>query len=127
HAAVSLSGSAVTGASDNRGRFTISGVLPGQYPVEVRTPSLDSVVAVHQTSLTVTDAAASVELRVPSGQQVAATLCGPTAGTREGATGMVLVRAHRADSSATLSIDHLKVVADRTVDSMVRRRLLVRY
>jgi len=118
---VSLAGSSLTGTSDNRGRFTISGVLPGQYSVEVRTPSLDSVVAVHQSSLTVTGAAAPVELRVPSGQQVAATLCGPTAGTREGATGMVLGRAHRADSSASRAVDHLKVVAEWTVDSTVRR------
>ena len=51
---------------------------PGQYTVEVRTPSLDSVVAVHQSALTVLDADARVELRVPSAAQVAATLCGPT-------------------------------------------------
>ena len=78
-ARVALVGTGLTAAADERGRFTIAGVLPGQYTVEVRTPSLDSVSAVHQSPLTFIDAAKGFELRVPNGQQVGALMCGKAA------------------------------------------------
>jgi hypothetical protein len=75
-ARVSLSGTALAGITDARGRFDIRGVLPGEYTVEVRTPSLDSVSAVHQSPLMFIDGTKPVELRIPNGQQVGALLCG---------------------------------------------------
>jgi hypothetical protein len=63
-ARVSLAGTALAGTTDGRGRFTMPGVLPGQYTVEVRTAPLDSGVAVQRSPLTVTDGAAPIELRI---------------------------------------------------------------
>ena len=74
-ARVTLVGTSLSGTADARGRFAIPGVLPGQYTLEVRTPSLDSVSAVHQSPLTFVDAATALQLRVPNGQQVGALLC----------------------------------------------------
>ena len=86
-ARVSLRGTAQNGVTDSEGRFSISGVLPGEYAIEVRTASLDAVGAVHQSALTFTDGLAPLTIRVPVAQQVAATLCGPR---RESQDGIVL-------------------------------------
>ncbi len=74
-ARVSLDGTALLDTTDERGTFQIAGVLSGEYALQVRTPSLDSASAVHQTTLTFADAAVSHEIRVPSAQQVAASTC----------------------------------------------------
>ena len=55
-ARVAIAGTSLAGTADDRGRFTIAGVLPGQYTVEIHTASLDSVSAVHQSPLTFIDA-----------------------------------------------------------------------
>jgi hypothetical protein len=73
---VLLRGTQLEGTTDGRGRFTISGVLPGEYTVDVRTPSLDSANAVHQSSVVVTDASTSVQIRAPTAAQIQASLCG---------------------------------------------------
>ncbi len=86
-ARVSLRGTLLGGVTDSDGRFAISGVLPGEYAVEVRTASLDAVGAVHQSTLTFTDGLTPPTIRVPVAQQVAATLCGPR---RESQDGIVL-------------------------------------
>jgi len=62
--------------TDPGGRFTVPDVLPGRYTVDVRTPSLDSVNVVHEVPLTVIHADSAVRLRVPTGGQVLAALCG---------------------------------------------------
>jgi hypothetical protein len=71
-----LMGTAVVGATDGRGRFALPGVLLGEYTMEVRTPSLDSVNAVQQVPITFTDSSASIELRIPSGPQLLSNVCG---------------------------------------------------
>ena len=73
---VTLAGGHHEAITDDRGRFTIPSVLPGAYSTEVRTPALDSINAVHTLEIGVADSAASVEIRVPTPQQVQATLCG---------------------------------------------------
>jgi hypothetical protein len=75
-AKVSLRGTQLEGTTDDRGRFTINGVLPGEYSVDVRTPSLDSANAVHQSSIVVTDASAPVRIRAPNAAQIQTVLCG---------------------------------------------------
>ena len=75
-ATVSLRGTHLDGVTDANGRFTISGVLPGEYTVDLRTPSLDSANAVHQATLVVTDGVAPAQLRAPTAAQVQSTLCG---------------------------------------------------
>lgn len=74
-------------SADARGRFTIPGVLPGQYTLGVRTASLDSLSTIHQAPITFLRADTPIELRVPTGAQVAAALCGNRA---LGASGMIV-------------------------------------
>lgn len=62
--------------SDARGRFVLSGALPGRYMVSVRTLALDSLHVVHQVPFAVTDARSSIEIRLPSTAHVIAALCG---------------------------------------------------
>jgi hypothetical protein len=76
NAKVSLHGSQLEGVSDANGRFTINGVLPGEYTVDVRTPSLDSANAVHQSTVVVTDANTHIQVRAPTAAQVQALVCG---------------------------------------------------
>jgi hypothetical protein len=76
NARVGLAGTDLEGKTDNRGRVSIAGVLPGQYTVEVRTASLDSVNAVHQSQVTFLDAETSLQIKVPTAQQIGALLCG---------------------------------------------------
>lgn len=63
-ARVALLGTALEATSDPRGRFTIPGVLPGQYTVQVRTSSLDSINAVHSSVISFADATTPIEARV---------------------------------------------------------------
>ncbi|HTE43997.1 MAG TPA: carboxypeptidase regulatory-like domain-containing protein, partial [Gemmatimonadaceae bacterium] len=108
-ARLSLSGTQLAATADARGRFAITGVLPGQYTMEVHTPSLDSVSAVHESPLTFTDATIPIELRVPNGQQVGSMLCGKA---RLEPPGMIVGRVGlRGDSIAPRN---LKVVAEWT-------------
>ena len=122
HARVGLSGTGLDTVADDRGRFTINGVLPGQYTVEVRTPALDSLHAIHQSSITFASGATPVEIRVPSAAQVAATVCGPAA--QSGGAGILIGRVRlRGDSSASV-VRGARVIAEwysRTDTTRVRR------
>jgi hypothetical protein len=73
---VALVGTGLQAVAEPGGRFTITGVLPGEYTVEVRTLSLDSVNAVSRSTVTFTDSATQVQLRVPTAQQIATRACG---------------------------------------------------
>jgi hypothetical protein len=75
-ARLALAGTNVSAVADAAGRFTMQNVLPGAYTLTVHTPSLDSVTAVSQSVLEVTDARLDLSVRVPTGQQIAASLCG---------------------------------------------------
>ena len=84
NARVDLAGTDLQARTDARGRFAISGVMPGNYSVHVRTPSLDSVNTVNESALVFTDSAATVEIRVPTGSQITANLCGRGSGAASG-------------------------------------------
>jgi hypothetical protein len=112
-ARVAIAGTALAAAADSRGRFTIAGVLPGEYTVEVRTPSLDSVSAVHQSPLAFIDSTKTVELRVPNGQQVGAMLCG---NRRLDPAGIVL--GHVSVRGDSLPPRNVKVAAEWTEVSL---------
>ncbi len=74
---VTIAGTQLTTTADGRGRFKLAGALPGQYTLDVRTPSLDSVGVSYPVPLTLTDSASGViEVRVPSASQVVAAFCG---------------------------------------------------
>jgi hypothetical protein len=83
-ARVALQGTELEGVTDSHGRFTIQGVLPGEYTIELRTPSLDSLNAVFQSAVVFTDEASPVQLRAPTAQQVETRVCGSRAGDYSG-------------------------------------------
>ncbi|HSQ31314.1 MAG TPA: carboxypeptidase-like regulatory domain-containing protein [Gemmatimonadaceae bacterium] len=64
-ARVRLVGTAYEATTNSRGRFTIPGVLPGRYEVEVHTPALDSLSTSRRWPLSLADAEDRLELRVP--------------------------------------------------------------
>jgi len=100
-ASVRLMGTGLEATSDARGRFTIPGVVPGRYQIEVRTPSLDSANTSRTWPLSFTDADARIDLRVPNGQQLAATICGAGRGPLAPGSGIVVGRARvRGESGA---------------------------
>jgi hypothetical protein len=74
-AQLTLAGTSLAGLSDDRGRFNIPNVLPGNYTLVVRTPSLDSVSAMHTVAVSFTDSAASLRVRVPGAQSITASVC----------------------------------------------------
>ena len=75
-ARVRLAGTSALGTTDSRGRFALPGVLLGEYTMEVRTSSLDSVNAVQQIPVAFTDSSAPVVLRVPNAAQLMSLVCG---------------------------------------------------
>ncbi len=106
-ARVSLNGTSMTSTTDAKGRFTISGVLPGIYTVVIVTPSLDSVSAVQRSTLTFADSAQTIQLRALSAQEFMRSACGSARMEYPGmVSGTVDVR---GDSSAT---PRIKVAAE---------------
>lgn len=75
-ARVSLNGTALETTTDARGRFAIAGVLPGSYVVETMTKSLASLGVTNQQRVSFADSSVVTTIRVPSADQVQATLCG---------------------------------------------------
>jgi hypothetical protein len=75
-ARLALRGTGVSAFTDARGTFTMPGVLPGSYTLELRTASLDSVGAVNALAYTLTDSAAPIRIRVPNATQLATSMCG---------------------------------------------------
>lgn len=85
-ARVFLRGTTADGITSDDGKFSIANVMPGSYTVEIATPSLDSMSAVKEAPLVFTDSMPPLVLRVPTGGQMAARLCG----SRLAAAGIVL-------------------------------------
>ncbi len=75
-ARVKLAGTTLADSTDASGHFSIQGVLLGEYTMEVHTPSLDSVNAMHQVPIVFTDSSAPIAVRVPSSAQLLADVCG---------------------------------------------------
>lgn len=82
-ARVALLGTSQGAVADSDGRFAIPDALPGEYLLEIRTASLDSLDTASQVPVSVTSAPEPVRVRVPSGTLIATTLCGSRA---QGAT-----------------------------------------
>jgi hypothetical protein len=79
-ARLALRGTGVNAFTDARGAFTMPGVLPGSYTLELRTSSLDSVGAVNALAYTLTDSAVPIRIRVPNATQLATSMCGGSLG-----------------------------------------------
>ncbi|MEX2179262.1 MAG: carboxypeptidase regulatory-like domain-containing protein [Gemmatimonadaceae bacterium] len=76
---IALRGTMLRAKTDALGRFRLTDVLPGEYAVDVTTPSLHAVGASHTVEHAFTDPAAAATIRVPSGEQVALARCGNVA------------------------------------------------
>ena len=76
NARVSLRGTFLDTTTDATGRFTMRGVLAGNYDLVIRTASLDSLGAIVQQAISVTDLTPPLTLRAPTALQVASRLCG---------------------------------------------------
>ncbi len=116
---VALKGTQLRSASDSAGAFRFDHVMPGEYVLDVRTASLDALGAAHSTTLVVADSITKVRVRVPTGESVAASLCGETRG------GMLAGRVEVEGDSALVS--NARVVAewsefDARQTAIVKRR-----
>ena len=81
---ITLAGTRSAAVSDSSGRFAMSNLLPGEYTAEVHTPELDRIDAVSESLVSFTDSAAAVQIRVPTGAQIGALLCGGASAVANG-------------------------------------------
>ncbi len=109
NARVLLLGTAMQATTDASGRFTIPGVIPGEYALEVHTKGLDSLGTATRVRAVVTEGAPPVEVHVPSPDALTATLCGRRFGTSAAAAGIIVGTARVEGASAAPR--HLKVTA----------------
>src|SRR5262249_5227942 len=116
-ARIQLAGTQINSVSDDHGRFTLSGILPGESTLNLGTPSLDSLNSIFPITLTVTDLSTPVELRVASGAQLASSICG----SANAGAGIVVGRVLPPPSAASAASAH--VSAEWRTDSGHVRRM----
>ncbi|MBL0169608.1 MAG: carboxypeptidase regulatory-like domain-containing protein [Gemmatimonadaceae bacterium] len=112
-ASVALVGTATQALTDAAGRFVLNDVLPGEYALAVRTPSLDSIRASSQSTILVAEGMTAVRLKVPTATQLAASLCGTTLSGAAG-RGKGAVLGTLRDAGDTTMLGGIRVVADWT-------------
>jgi hypothetical protein len=88
-ARVSLRGTSLSDTTDRNGQFSIRNVLPGEYGMDIRTPSLDSVGRSYTATVTVSDPPARLRFNVPSADDYAAEFC-PSEADSNKASGLLL-------------------------------------
>jgi hypothetical protein len=99
--------------TDAEGRFSLRDVLPGEYALSIRTPSLDSVRTSSQSTIIVTEGMAPLRVRVPTASQLAGALCGTTlSGAAGRGKGAILGTVH--DATDTTMLAGMRIVADWT-------------
>jgi len=101
-AQVQLAGAPIVATADERGRFELTPVLPGEHSLIVRTRALDSIAASHVRPVTFTGASEVHRVRLPSAASVAARMC-PSNDDRSRRFGMIVGRLRARDASATPS------------------------
>jgi hypothetical protein len=122
----SVTGSSVPGArvwllatsfqatTDSAGRFTMSGVPGGDYTVDVRTWTLDSLGVTSQSSFTFVDSA-SIHVHVPSPGTITAAMCrssGRAAGDNAGPHGVIVGEVRSPSDSGATARARARVVAE---------------
>ncbi len=95
NARVSIAGTTLQATADSLGRFTITGAPSGDQTLAIHTASLDSLSAGYSAAVTVSGAATTIAVRVPSALQIAGTACGDGYGSG----GIVLGKLKVADDS----------------------------
>lgn len=98
-ARLELAGTALVATSERNGRFSMTGVLPGEYTLNVRTPALDSLGIGNEMAVSVTDGKTPLRVRVPTAQQIVAAFCG-AARARTEIPGIVVGAVHGRDGAA---------------------------
>jgi hypothetical protein len=88
-ARVTVRGTSLAGTTDRNGLFTIANVLPGDYALDVRTTSLDSLNGSYSIPVTVTDPPSRIRINVPSADDYAREFC-PSATDSTKASGYVI-------------------------------------
>ncbi|CAN5160648.1 hypothetical protein BH09GEM1_BH09GEM1_32090 [soil metagenome] len=81
---ITLAGTRFAAVSDSTGHFSMSAVLPGEYTAQVHTPALDRIDAVSESLVSFTDSAMTVQIRVPTAEQIGVSLCGGSAKRSDG-------------------------------------------
>jgi len=105
---ISLIGTELSARTDDHGRFSLSGIIPGVYEAEIHTPSLDSLAATHRASFEFVDPNSHPDWRIPNAQQLMATVCGAT--PLDASRGIIVGRARlRGDSGA---LRNLSIIAE---------------
>lgn len=74
-AQISLVGTAFKAVTDDAGKFSITGVLPGEYTADIRSPVLRSIGAGSIASITFLDSSSTIAVRVATAAQVLASIC----------------------------------------------------
>jgi hypothetical protein len=75
-ARVSVLGTSFTATTDKKGVFSITGILPGEYTIEILTPQLDSVGGRHTVPFSVIESAARTRILLPPASSFAVQYCG---------------------------------------------------
>ena len=81
---VTLAGTRFAAVSDSTGHFSMSAVLPGEYTAQVHTPALDRIDPVSESLVSFTDSAMTVQIRVPTAEQIGVSLCGGSLNRSDG-------------------------------------------
>ena len=81
---VTLAGTRFAAVSDSTGHFSMSAVLPGEYTAQVHTTALDRIDAVSESLVSFTDSAMTVQIRVPTAEQIGVSLCGGSVNRSDG-------------------------------------------
>ncbi len=117
-ASIAVMGTPAVTQSGPDGRFVLADVLPGEYALAVRTPSLDSIRASSVSTVVMATGLAPLQLKVPTAVQLAASLCGSalTGASGRGKGGVI---GTLVDAGDTSSLAGVRVVADWT-ETVVR-------
>ena len=114
---LSLRGTGRVATSDSSGAFGFADVLPGEYILDVRTPQLDALGALHSMPVLVTDSAVQLTIRAPDALAFARLRCEAPGGI---VAGRVFVRGDSMPRPGA------RVVAEWVEPSSARRWLDVR-
>jgi hypothetical protein len=110
-APVSLVGTTFQSITGPDGAFRIADVLPGEYDLAVRTPSLDSIRASSQTKIVAIEGMPALRIKVPTAAELALSVCGTSlSGAAGRGKGAVLGTVRMLGDTAALP--NVSVVAD---------------
>jgi hypothetical protein len=82
-ARLTLVGTGLMTSADTNGLFVFQSVAPGQYSIEARTASLDSIGAVNRSSIVVADSSSPLKIRVASAAEIVSNNCTSTSASRD--------------------------------------------